>query len=109
MSQLSDDFKARDEFWADVDEVIEKLDERGDTLERDLVMKIALVKDQEDVMALREASNAYNDASDACWDRKLLSELRLEQLTDLFEDAMAIEIGVFELIEIYNENEGTVH
>jgi len=109
MSQLSDDFIARDEFWADVEEVIAELDRRGDTLERDLVSKITLVKDCEDVMALREASNAYNDASEACWDRKLLSELRLEQLTDLFEDAMAIEVGVFELIEIYNENEDTIH
>lgn len=109
MSQLSQDFANREEFWEDVAEVIEEMDKRGTHIERDLVIKITEVKDQEDVFALRAASNSYNDSADACWDRKLISAERLAQLTDLFEDAMAIEVGVFDLIEIYNENEDTVH
>lgn len=105
MSQLSKDFQERAEFWEDVNEVITKTS----GMEQDLVRKIVLIKDQVDVISLREVSNAFNDSLEICFERKLVSEHTLEMLTDLFEDAMAIETGVFQVVEIYNEHEDTLH
>ena len=112
MSQLSKDFEERIEFWEDIENVIQTLNEsdiKGAGLQADLVIKIKLIRDCVDVMALRTASNAFNESIEKCWDRKLLSKQALENLTDLFEDAMAIELGVFDVVEIYNENDDTVH
>lgn len=106
MSQLSQDFIERDEFWLDIDEVLVKL---GPGLEQDLVRKIMLIRDQESVEELNEAANDFTDAMNACWGRRLLSKSSIENMTCLFEDALAIEVGVFQVVEIYNENEDTLH
>ena len=106
MSQLSTDFVKRDEFWEDITDVIWKL---GPGLEQDLVMKLTALRDQESVEDLHEKANAFTDSINACSDRRLLSESSIENLICLFEDTLAIEVGVFQVVEIYNENEDTVH
>ncbi|MBL4908961.1 MAG: hypothetical protein JKX78_03570 [Alteromonadaceae bacterium] len=106
MSQLSKDFIERDEFWKDINEVIWKL---GPGLEQELVVKLTFMRDQESVEDLNEKANDFTDSINACWGRRLLSESQTENLTVLFEDALAIEVGVFQVVEIYNENEDTVH
>lgn len=106
MSQLSKDFIERDEFWEDIAEVIWKL---GPGLEQDLVVKLTFMRDQESVEDLNEKANDFTDSINACSDRRLLSESQIENLICLFEDTLAIEVGVFQVVEIYNENEDTVH
>lgn len=106
MSQLSQDFKDRDEFWNDINEVIWKL---GPGLQQDLVVKITFMRDQESIEDLNETANDFTDSINACWGRRLLSKQEIENMTCLFEDALAIEVGVFNVVEIYNENEDTLH
>ena len=106
MSQLSNDFKERNEFWEDIAEVIWKL---GPGLEQDLVVKLVAMRDQESVEDLNTKANEFTDSINKCSDRRLLSESQIENLICLFEDTLAIEVGVFQVVEIYNENEDTVH
>ena len=106
MSQLSDDFEKRTEFWLDIAEVMWKL---GPGLEQDLVVKLMAMRDQDSVEDLNEKANEFTDSINRCSDRKLLSESQSENLICLFEDTLAIEVGVFQVVEIYNENEDTVH
>lgn len=106
MSQLKQDFIDRDEFWNDLNEVIWKL---GPGLEQDLVVKITFLRDKESIEDLNEAANDFTDSINASWGRRLLSKSSIENMTCLFEDALAIEVGVFQVVEIYNENEDTLH